>query len=191
MRRLFKFLSSIIFLSSYVVADDAGGSFDNVDIDKSADSNPAGDNPGATPPVKDDKTPPVVSADSNKTEEELKALKAKVDEQDKFIQGQNSEKAIERAVTEIKTRHSDFDEKKVYEYLKELNEKEPDRAAALNNPIGWENVWYQIKPQTPVNDNFYRGRNVAPVDRSDEVFSLVKSGGATLADEADAIAKFL
>jgi hypothetical protein len=183
MRRLFLFLSSIVFLSSYVVADDAGGSFGNVDIDNPTGDNPAGDNPGATPPV--------VSADSNKTEEELKALKAKVDEQEKFIQGQNSEKAIERAVTEIKTRHSDFDEKKVYEYLKELNEKEPDRAAALNNPIGWENVWYQIKPQTPVNDNFYRGRNVAPVDRSDEVLGLVKSGGATLADEADLIAKFL
>lgn len=186
MRRLFLFLSSIIFLSSYIVADDAGGSFDNVDID-----NPAGDAPDVTPPAKDDKIPPVVPDDSNKTKEELEALKVKVEEQEKFIQSQNSAKAIERAVTEIKTRHSDFDEKKVYEYLKELNEKEPDRAAALNNPIGWENVWYQIKLQTPVNDNFYRGRNIAPVDRSDEVFGLVKSGGATLADEADAIAKFL
>lgn len=191
MRRLFLFLSSIIFLSSYIVADDAGGSFDNVDIDNPAGDKPTGDDSGATPPAKDDKTPPAVPVIPNKTEEELKALKVKVDEQEKFIQGQNSEKAIERAVTEIKTRHSDFDEKKVYEYLKELNEKEPDRAAALNNPIGWENVWYQIKPQTPVNDNFYRGRNVAPVDRSDEVFGLVKSGGATLADEADVIAKFL
>lgn len=133
-------------------------------------------------------------ADANKDSvdpKEIEELKQKLKDQEEFIQKQKNHEAVTEAVNDIKTRHSDFDDKKVYEYLKKLNETDPQKAAALNNPLGWENVWYQIRPTTPSNDRFTSGRNTEPVDRDDEVFSLVKSGGATLADEADVVAKYL
>lgn len=185
MRKLFLFLSSIIFLNSYAVEDTPGGSFGDINIDEHTPP---------TPPASTSSEPPSqVKTEENEglTADEVKALKAKVDEQDKYIQEQVNQKAIGEAVSEIKTRHNDFDEKQVYEYLKDLNTKDPQKAAALNNPIGWENIWYQIRPVDVHNDSFSRGRNVAPIDRNDEVFGLVKSGSATLSDEADVVGKLL
>lgn len=185
MRKLFLFLSSIIFLGFYITEDVPGGSFDDIDIDEATP-------PATSVPAPADPVPPQVKVEGSEiTTEEVKALKVKVEEQDKYIQEQINQKVVGEAVSEIKTRHSDFDEKQVYEYLKELNSKDPGKAAALNNPVGWENIWYQIRPVDVHNDRFHIGRNVAPVDRNDEVFGLVKSGSATLADEADVVGKLL
>jgi hypothetical protein len=181
MRRLFKFLYAIVFLSSFVVADDAGGTGElNID-DGAGEGNPT---PTPTPEL----TPPAVE---NKDDERYKELEAKLKEQDEFITAAKGKEAVATAITDIKARLDGFDEAAVYEHLKKLNETDPAKAALLNNPLGWENVWYQIRPATVNNDNFSRGRNVASVNRNDEVFDLVKSGGATLADEVDVVGRML
>lgn len=181
MRRLFKFLYAIAFLSSYIVADDAGGTGDLV-IDNIL--------PVEAPPTVLTPEPKTLVAE-NKDDEKYKELESKLKEQDEFIAAAKGKEAVANAITDIKARLDGFDEAAVYEHLKKLNETDPEKAAMLNNPLGWENVWYQIRPATVNNDNFSRGRNVAGVNRNDEVFDLVKSGGATLADEVDVVGRML
>lgn len=182
------FFGLFLFSRFIVDGDGAGGDsyYDDIDIDDND-----GGEPTPTVTSKDDKqttTPTVATPDPSKKIEELET---KLKEQEEFISQQKNQTAITEAISDIKTRMADFDEKAVYEHLKKMNETDPKKAQAYNNPIGWENIWNQIKPVAPSNDRFTRGRNTEPVNRDDEVFSLVKSGGATLADEADVVAKYL
>lgn len=190
MFKMLRLFFGLFLFSRFIVdGDGAGGSgsyYDDVDIDDDAGVNNGSDTPPDTKDAKQN-----TEAPPNESDERIKSLEAKLKEQEEFIQQQKNQTAVSEAVADIKTRYSDFDEKKVYEHLKKMNETDPKKAQAYNNPIGWENIWHQIKPTTPTNDSFTRGRNTPPVNRDDEVFSLVKSGSATLADEADVVAKYL
>lgn len=49
------------------------------------------------------------------------------------------------AVMDIRSRIKDFNIGLVFNYLKELNRADSNKAEALNNPIGWEEIWCQLK----------------------------------------------
>ena len=52
---------------------------------------------------------------------------------------------IIKVAHDIKSRIPEFNISEVYKYLKELHKTNPSEAQALNHPIGWEEVWIQIK----------------------------------------------
>lgn len=52
---------------------------------------------------------------------------------------------IIKTIEDIKSRIPSFKISAVYSHLKELNKTKPNEAQALNNPIGWEKVWNQIR----------------------------------------------
>ncbi len=47
----------------------------------------------------------------------------------------------QKAISIIKNKYDRFDADKIKEYLVELNRTNPDKANALNNPDGWEEIW--------------------------------------------------
>lgn len=54
------------------------------------------------------------------------------------------EKARQDVVKEIKRVYTDFDEKKVKQYLVKLNKTNPKKAEELNNKDGWIRIWREI-----------------------------------------------
>lgn len=124
-------------------------------------------------------------------EERIKELEEELKKSNSYIEEQKNIQAVNEAILNIKSKMADFDEKAVYEHLKELNKTDPAKAQMYNNPIGWENIWNEIKPKDTKNDNVSYGRNTQNVNRDDEVLELVKSGNASMKDEVDLIGKFL
>lgn len=49
------------------------------------------------------------------------------------------------ASLDIRKRIKDFNPALVFNYLKTLNQIDSIKAAALNNPVGWEEIWRQLK----------------------------------------------
>lgn len=183
-----RFLYALIFFTRFIVDDaGAGGSYyDDIDID---DDIPPAENDNKNPAPSNKDVEKQIEPDENA--KKIADLENQLKSQSEYIEKQKNQEAINTAVNDIKSRHNDFDEKAVYEHLKKMNETDPTRANMLNNPIGWENIWYQIRPKTPHNDQVSRSRNAGATNRDEEVFGLVKKGGVTLADEADVIGKYL
>lgn len=123
--------------------------------------------------------------------ERIKELEKQLEENQKYIEEQKGIQALNDAIADMKSRIDGFDADAVYEHLKEMNKTDPKKAAMYNNPIGWENIWNQIKPADVRNDNVNSWRNSTPVDRDEEVFDLVKNGSASMKDEADVLGKLL
>lgn len=193
---LFRLFFSLMFLKidsgdGAGSGDGGSGEFDydalNIDnADNPNNSNNSDSNPGVQPPKQNN--------DNDKSSDEdtkVKDLESKIEEQQKFIDEQKNIQAINEAVGDIKNRISDFSIDAVYAHLKEMHKTDPQKANAYNNPIGWENIWNQIKPNDVKNDRVNYGRNTAPVERDEEVFAMVKNGGASFKDEADVLGKLL
>lgn len=190
--KLFRFLAGLVFLHAFVVDDAGGGSGEsddniddigNLDLDGADGDGADGDGDGADGDGAND--------DGDGANDEVKTMQKTIEEQQKFIDEQRNKEAVQTAVSEIKAKHNDFDESKVLEHLKKLHETDPQKAQMLNNPVGWENIWYEIRPVKPSNDPFSHARNTEPVDRDSDVFDAVKAGGVTLSDEKDVLGKYL
>ena len=164
---------------SFVVEDEAGGGGD--DNDESGND------------LIDDKDLDNNAADSKKeTDDKISKMQEKLDSQTEYIQGQKNQEATSAAVAEIKAKHSDFDEAKVYEHLKELAKTDPEKAELLNTPIGWENTWNDIKPKEVENDDPYLARNVGEEDRSEDLLkSLHTDGAISVTDQAEILGNLL
>jgi len=184
MFKFFEFLkSSLCMMVDGGEGGALGDGLDELDIGEGGENKIAKEEESGKEP----KTNPVSSFESKKIAE----LEKQLEENQKFIEEQQNIQAVNDAIVDIKKRVSGFDADAVYEHLKKLNESDPQKAMEYNNPIGWENIWYQIRPATSKSDNVSFGRNSKPVDRDEEVFELVKSGGASLKDEADVLGKLL
>lgn len=164
-------LSFLLFSCFFIVEDEPGGG--DIADEEIDDDQLDNETPGENTPKTNDEPP----------NSELETLKNTVKTQGEFIQAQQNEKAVNEAVAKIKEKHADFDQSKVYDHLKELAKTDPERAQALNNPIGWENVWHDIKPVEPNNDEFYLGREVSPADQNEEIYEKLNNEGSISVDE--------
>ena len=86
----------------------------------------------------------------NKEIEELKAFKEQME----------AERATSEAVSALTKKYPTFDANKIAEHLGAIaKEQGEDKAEALNNPLGWENIYLtQFKKDEPKNPSFDRGR---------------------------------
>lgn len=175
------FLKTLMMLGlfgSYLDDPNAGGGdgeFDPEIDDPEPEPNPPANDPAGNPPPANDPTPPA---------EDETVSKKDFDELQEYVQNEQREKANNKAFDEIKETHPDFDAKKVTEYLQELYKTDPDKATALNNPIGFENVYlkeFQVKPVD--NDHPSLGRNVTAVNRSEEFETKLENGDILSIDE--------
>jgi len=193
---MFKFYRFLFSLMLFKIVDEsgAGSVYDDLEIDDNvADTSNINEeqNKEEEKALANMKLEKKISRTDNEESLEVEELKKQLEENQKYIDEQKNIQAINDSVADIKSRISDFDVDAVYNYLKDINKTNPQKAAMYNNPIGWENIWYQIRPQSPKNDNVHFGRNTQAVNRDDEVFSLVKSGSASIKDEADVLGKLL
>lgn len=172
--KLFSFFSFLFsFMTLWAVADDGAGSSSEGNESEGGSESEGNTNGGNEENEEDD------------TKAELARLKSIVDENERI-------KAVNTAVLEIQSRHGDFDENKIRNYLLALKESDPRKFQELNNPIGWELIHLQNFAAKEVdNDDFNIGRGGEPVDRSAEIFEQVQKGGVTRADEALALGKYL
>lgn len=190
MFKFFKLLSLLMF--SKIDGGDGAGSgesiYGDLNIDNDDNTNPNGD--GATPTTNENNQQ-TSQAQGGNDNERIRELEKQLEENQKYIEEQKGIQAVNDAIADIKSRTASFDADAVYEHLKELNKTDPKKAAMYNNPIGWENIWNQIKPVDVRNDNVNSWRNSTPVNRDEEVFDLVKNGSASVKDEADVLGKLL
>ena len=173
---IFSFLWSKMMFQNYIVDNDgAGGGDDNTDIgdidinDDDIDNN-------------NDDTDNSSNGNSNNSNEsgnsdELEKLRKQVETLQADKVARDTTDATNTAVAELQSKHQGFESNKVQEYLTELNKTNPEKANELNTPVGWENIWLNEFATANVNnDSPSFGRNVAPVDRSEEVLEKVKDG---------------
>ena len=171
---LIKLFLSLGLFGFFVDGADAGGGdagaddFD-VDIDDDADDvDDVSKNDGADEPKKDD------------TED----LRKQLQEQKEYIEEQKRKEAVNNTISELKTKHKDFDDKKILNFLTELHKTDPAKAEALNNPIGWENIHLtEFQTKEVRNDHPTLGRNVTPVNRKDKLEEKLNSGQSLSVDE--------
>jgi hypothetical protein len=165
-----KFLLSFFLFTHYIVDNDGAGGDDDgadddigdIDIDQEEEK-------------KEDKKEPPNELETIK--KELADLRAKEEARD-------NDQATQNAISEIKGKYADFDANKVKEFLVNLNKTDPKKANALNNPIGWENIYLtQFAPKNVENDDVSFGRNVDPVERGEEVMERVKNGEIISVDD--------
>ncbi len=184
---LFAFLKQMGLFGSYAVDDAGAGAGDDIgdlDLDDLGDDAGAGGNPNPDGDG-DDKT------STGESLEELKAMQKKIQELEADKEARENQEAQQRAISNLEQKYDGFDANAVKDYLVELNKTDPDKAQALNNSVGWENVWItELAPKVD-NDAISFGRNVAPVDRSEEVLEKVNEGTVTFADEQDVLGKLL
>ena len=177
----FKLLFAFLFFTSFIVEDAAGGGDDSGDDDI--------DDIDITDDIDDeniDDTDKKAKANSNNANgTDSTSLQSTVKDLQARIQARDDADLLAATLSDLGKKHQGFDSNKVKEYLIELNKKDPERANSLNNPIGFENVWLtEFKENSVKNDSPNYGRNVTPVDRSEEVLEKVKNGEVlTLQDE--------
>ncbi len=142
-----------------------------------------------------DKSVTTTSEDNSKVnnEREIEILKNQIKELNDDKQIRENELAINNAIKELSEKHKGFDSNKVKDYLVELNINNPKKANMLNNPVGWENIWLnEFSSKEVNNDNPSYGRNVALVDRSEEVLEKVNNGEwLSVEDELEVYGKHL
>ena len=115
------------------------------------DDKPSGDDPkdgeadakDEKPAEKDDNT----SKDDKiaALEAELEALKGNQEEINKFVSQKQMEEMVTAETEKLQSRYPDFDIEVVGDYLKELAKTDEAQAQALNNPIGWENIFLKME----------------------------------------------
>ncbi len=179
--KIFSFFSFLFSFMIFKAVDDAGaGNDDGVDTDdKSTDKDDVDGSDSDNNSDKDSKD------DVDDTQSELERLREIVD-------ANEAKKAVQTIISEIKTRHGDFDEDKIVAYLEELKATNPARAEALNNPVGWELIHTQEFTAKEVeNDFFNHGRGGEHIDRTDELLEKVEKGGISRAEEAVVLSKYL
>lgn len=107
----------------------------------------------------------------------LANMEAKLQKQQEFIDAQQNKEKVRVAIDGLKGQYDDFDETKVLNYLNELQKTDPEKAASLNNPLGWENIYLtQFQTKEPENDHPTLGRNVKPVNRKDDLQAKIDKG---------------
>jgi len=175
MNKFYRFLFALCSFNSFIVDDAAGGSDDDIDID---DIDIDDEDDANTDSNSNDNSNNNDESNSTSLEDTVKALQAK-------IQAREDADLLTNTLNELGEKHKGFDSSKVKDYLVELNKTDPERANALNNPIGFENIWLtQFRENTVDNDNPNFGRNVKPVDRSEEINEKISSGETlTIQDE--------
>lgn len=160
---LFKILGVLGMFGLSVDGGDGGGGDDNPPAE--------GGNPLGDEDIKDDD---VLDAKDDK----YKDLESKVKTLDEIISKEQKEKAVSTAVAGIKADYPTFDESKIIDKLKEIHKTDPEKAAALNNPAGWELLHLKhFEPKDVGNDDFDSGRKNkdTPFDH-DEALSKAKTG---------------
>ena len=167
----------------FAVADDAGGIGEIEIDDEDLGDDENGSQGGESEPDEKDKRIQELTDKLNK----LEGAGEKLEKLEKAEKARSNQEAVEVAVTEIKGRYPDFDPEAVEEYLNELHKTDPEKAEALNNPIGWENVYHQIKPLEPAHDEFNLGENIGGEDQSEEIFKKVKTEGTVSLQEQAAV----
>lgn len=160
---LFKILGVLGMFGLSVDGGDGGGGGDNPPADEGKQ---LGDEDIKDNDVLDDK------------DDKYKDLESKVKTLDEIISKEQKEKAVNTAVAGIKTDYPTFDESKIIDKLKEIQKTDSAKAAALNNPAGWELLHLKyFEPKNVDNDDFDGGRNnkKEPFDH-DEALSKAKTG---------------
>jgi uncharacterized protein (UPF0335 family) len=186
---LFAFLKQLGLFGSYIVDDEGAGAGDiddigDIDIDDISDDTDPKDGGEPNPKDGEDQT-------STGGSEDIEALRKQIEELQADKEARESAEAQNQAIAQLQNQYDGFDSKAVKDYLVELNKTDPEKAESLNNQVGWENVWLtQIAPKVN-NDVVSFGRNVPPVDRTEEVLEKVNNGTVTFADEQDVLGKLL
>lgn len=96
------------------------------------------------------------------------------------------EQKVNAAVASIKRHMPDFDFAAVKSHLTEIYKKDKLRAEELNNPIGWERVWLEIKAQNAKDYDFSPPRNAQGAINKDKLIEEAANGDLTA--RADLIA---
>ena len=176
MKKWYSFLFAFVMFNHFIVDGDGAGSGgddagDVGDIDINDDDIDDGDD--STDKTSNDKS----DNNNEDSKTDVDKLQKQIDELQADKTARERATATSDAIKELGDKHNGFDSNKVKEYLTELNKTNPDKANMLNNPVGWENVWLNEFASKEVdNDNPAFGRNIAPVDRSEEVLEKVKDG---------------
>lgn len=160
---LFKILGVLGMFGLSVDGGDGGGGDDNPPAE--------GGNPLGDVEIKDDD---ILDGKDDK----YKELESRVKNLDEIVSKKQKEEAVTTAIAGIKTDYPAFDESKIIDKLKEIQKTDPTKAAALNNPAGWELLHLKyFQPKYVVNDDFDSGRNNKnePFDH-DEALSKAKTG---------------
>ncbi len=164
---LFKILGVLGMFGLNVDGGDGGGGSDT----PPADAPPQDDNSHRDVDIKDEDL-------KDGKDDKLKDLESKVKSLDEIVSKKQKEEAVNTAVANIKTDYPTFDESKIIDKLKEIQKTDPEKAAALNNPAGWELLHLKhFEPRSVDNDEFdsSRGSKNEPFDH-DEALSKAKTG---------------
>ena len=188
------FLKTLLMLGlfgNYVVENDgAGGGDDDFDIDIDDDGVGESDDDGAGGGDDDGAGDEKIETVSK---EEFDAVKEQLNQNENYIAQEKQRKALEETESSLKAKYEDFDMSKVKDYLVELNKTDPAKAKALNNSVGFENIYLTtFKPKEVENDHPIFGRNVEGVDRSAEVREKLSNGqNISSNDKQTLLSKFI
>lgn len=122
----------MLMIGIFAIVDDGGaGGGDDLDF--------IIDDPAPEPKKEEVKAPEVKEPpklSGGLSEEE----KSELEELKKFRDDLSNERAVYEANAALTKEYPDFDIAKITSKLKEIAKTDPDKASALNNPTGWENL---------------------------------------------------
>jgi len=169
---------------SCIVPDDGGGNGDGGDTGAVADD-------GGTAVVPNSQDASANAGDGEDTITVPKSVLEQMASMANTVNAIETERGINSAVEDIKGRNSDFDIGKVKEHLLELKKTNPEEAARMNNPQGWELLWLRDIAEKSVSaDAVNNGRNVSGDSGRDELASKINSGNGSIEDQAEYYAKY-
>lgn len=171
-RHLYLLFAITGLFGSFITDNEAGGSIDYESYDSDIDD----DEPEASG-EEDNK----VVADDSK---ELDSIMKRLEDAEMKLATSEQEKMVSAEISRLSQEHKGFNADAVKSKLKEIHKTDPEKAAMLNNPIGWENLWLkELAPKDVNNDDISFGRNVDPVDRHEEFIEKINSGEGLSLDE--------
>ena len=170
---LFKLFATLGLFGLFADSEDGAGSDNNDEFDEDLDEDDNNDENNQD--SNDDKE--IDKTELDEIKKKLEALEAERDE------AQHNQQQI-NAVKELKAKHNDFNETEIIDYLNKLYEKDPEEAVRLNNKTGWELLYLtEFQKKEVKNDHPNLGRNVTPVDRTEEFDNKLKNGVSLSLDE--------
>lgn len=175
------FLAAWFSFFTFSIVDDEGAGSD--EPDDIGDFVIEDDDPVNEPDEKPDKAEP------KEETKEPTDLEKQVEELRIFKEEQEAREATANAVAELSTKYPDFSADAVAKYLAEVAEKEgTEKADALNNPLGWENIYLtQFKKESSSEDALFdRGRF-----ETKEPFDFKKGFEKAYSGDKDAVALLL
>lgn len=117
-------------------------------------------------------------------QKDLDDLRTKDDQREK-------DETVKVELSKLEDKYEDFDVQKVAKRLSEIKKKDGEEASdLLNNPLGWEKLYLDMKLEAYENEDPEFGRNTDSVVPSNEILEKAKTETVSVEEQQAVLGKY-